>query len=72
LQEERVLPAFVRLGYVAAVRWLTDPSFARQLVPRLEQSAGGKMPRYYQVLLEVKFKDNVPTETTYVLSRIPY
>ncbi|MCU1223998.1 MAG: hypothetical protein JWQ42_2091 [Edaphobacter sp.] len=57
-------------GYVAAVRWFTDPSFARLLVPRLEQAVGGKMPRYYQVLLKVKFKDNVPTETTYVLSRI--
>src|SRR3984893_7748532 len=57
-------------GYVAAVRWFTDPSFARLLVPRLEQAAGGKMPRYYQVLLKVTFKDNVPTETTYVLSRI--
>jgi hypothetical protein len=27
------------------------------------------MPRYYQVILKVKFEDDVPTETTYVLSR---
>jgi hypothetical protein len=57
-------------GYVAAVRWFTDPSFARILVPKLERAAGGKMPRYYQVLLRVKFKDNVPTEMTYVLSKV--
>lgn len=57
-------------GYVAAVQWFTDPSFARTLVSKLEQANGGTMPRYYQVLLKVKFKDNVPTETTYVLSRI--
>ena len=28
------------------------------------------MPRSYQVLLKVSFKDNVPTETSYVLSRV--
>jgi hypothetical protein len=27
------------------------------------------MPRYYQVLLKVKFKDEVPTEINYVLAR---
>jgi hypothetical protein len=57
-------------GYVAAVQWFTDPSFARILVSKLKEADGGKMPRYYQVLLKVKFKDNVPTETTYVLSRV--
>jgi hypothetical protein len=57
-------------GYVAAVQWFTDPGFARLVVSKLEAANGGKMPRYYQVLLRVKFKDNVPTETTYVLSRI--
>ncbi|HZY72076.1 MAG TPA: hypothetical protein VFE22_03100 [Edaphobacter sp.] len=57
-------------GYVAAVQWFTDPSFAGILVSKLKESNGGKMPHYYQVLLKVKFKDNVPTETTYVLSRI--
>jgi hypothetical protein len=56
-------------GYVAAVQWFTDPSLARVLFADLKQSLGGKMPRYYQVLLKVKFRDDVPTETTYVLSR---
>jgi len=57
-------------GYVAAVQWFTDPSSAQTIVSKLESVNGGKMPRYYQVLLKVKFKDNVPTETSYVLSRI--
>ena len=31
------------------------------------------MPRYYQVLLKVKFKEQVPTEITFVLAReLPY
>lgn len=57
-------------GYVAAVQWFTDPGSAQTIVSKLESANGGKMPRYYQVLLKVKFKDNVPTETTYILSRI--
>ena len=34
-----------------------------------EQHRAGQMPSYYQVLLKVKFRDDVPTETTYILSR---
>jgi hypothetical protein len=56
-------------GYLGAVQWFTDPSFARKLVAMLKDSSNGHMPRYYQVLLRVKFKDDVPSETTYVLSR---
>jgi hypothetical protein len=56
-------------GYVAAVQWFTDPALARVLVAKLKEASGGQMPRYYQVILRVKFRDDVPTETTYVLSR---
>jgi hypothetical protein len=56
-------------GYVAAVQWFTDPALARVLVAKLTEASGGRMPRYYQVILKVKFRDDVPTETTYVLSR---
>jgi hypothetical protein len=56
-------------GYVGAVEWFTDPNFARVLVTKLKETSGGHMPRYYQVLLKVKFKDDVPVETTYVLGR---
>jgi hypothetical protein len=56
-------------GYVAAVKAFTDPEFVQPLVRKLKESAGGRMPRYYQVLLKVKFKDEVPTEIGYVLTR---
>jgi hypothetical protein len=56
-------------GYLGAVEWLTDPDCAKLLATRMRDSSTGRMPRYYQVLLKVKFKDDVPTETTYVLSR---
>jgi hypothetical protein len=56
-------------GYVAAVKAFTDPEFVRALVRELKQAGGGQMPRYYQVLLRVKFKAEVPTEITYVLAR---
>ncbi len=56
-------------GYVGAVQGFTDAKLARVLVAKLTQKQRGKMPRYYQVLLKVKFRDDVPTETTYVLSR---
>jgi hypothetical protein len=52
-----------RLG---AVQWFTDSAHAGELVGRMKNPSG-QMPRYYQVLLHVKFKDSVPTETSYVL-----
>jgi hypothetical protein len=56
-------------GYVAAVKAFTDPIFVSSLVGRLKTVSGGQMPRYYQVLLKVKFTAEVPTEITYVLDR---
>jgi hypothetical protein len=56
-------------GYVGAVQWFTDPGMAQMLVANLKRASEGQMPRYYQVLLKVKFRDDIPTETTYVLSR---
>ncbi len=55
-------------GYVGAIQWFTDPTLAGQLVAKLK-GANGEIPRYYQVLFKVKFKDDVPLETTYILSR---
>ena len=58
-------------GYVAAVRWFTDPGFARILVPKLEQAAGWKDATLLSGAAQGwKFKDNVPTEMTYVLSKV--
>ncbi len=56
-------------GYVGALQFFTNPNHAIALTQKLKSIAGGKMPRYYQVLLAVKFKDDVPTEINYVLSR---
>ena len=56
-------------GYVAAVKAFTNPIFVRTLVNELKRSCGGRMPRYYQVLLKVKFTDEVPTEINFVLAR---
>jgi hypothetical protein len=48
----------------------TNPESARRIVAKLKKKNDGAMPSSYQVLLKIRFKDNVPTETTYVLSRI--
>jgi hypothetical protein len=61
--------SFRSAGYVAAVKAFTNPEFVKPLVARLKQSCGGHMPAYYQILLKVKFKDDVPTEITFVLAR---
>ena len=52
-----------RLG---AVQWFTDAASANELVAKMKNSVG-QMPRYYQVLLRVKFNDSVPTQTSYVV-----
>jgi hypothetical protein len=56
-------------GYVGAVQAFADPAFARTAIEKLKAAAGGRMPRYYQVLLRVRFTDDVPTETAFVLAR---
>jgi hypothetical protein len=53
-------------GRIAAVDWFTNPAYARILLSRLRK-VDGTLPRYYQVVLKVKFKAGVPTETSYVM-----
>jgi hypothetical protein len=55
-------------GYLGAVQAFTDPVFARTLAAELHR-ATGEIPRYYQLVLKVRFKEQVPTETTVVLAR---
>jgi hypothetical protein len=52
-----------RLG---AVQWFTDAAHASELVTKMK-NATGQMPRYFQVLLRVTFKDSVPTQASYIL-----
>jgi hypothetical protein len=56
-------------GYLGAVQTFTDPQFARLLMAKLKEETGGKTPRFYQVLFQVRYRDGVPTETKLVLGR---
>jgi hypothetical protein len=55
-------------GRVGAVDAFTDKAFARTLVARM-RGPKGQFPAYFQVLLKVKYKGGVPTETSYLLHR---
>lgn len=55
-------------GRLTAVEWFTEPGHARILADRLRM-ADGRIPRYFQVVLKVKYKAGVPTETSYVMHR---
>jgi hypothetical protein len=56
-------------GYLGAVQSFTDPQFARMLTATLKEETGGKVPRFYQILFRVRYRDGVPTETKLVLGR---
>jgi hypothetical protein len=53
---------------LAAVRTLTDPTLARELVAKLK-TPNGSMPRYYQVVLRVQSMDSMPIEISYMFHR---
>ena len=53
-------------GRLAAVRWFTEADSAGWVQQKLRKPSG-ETPRYYQVLLQVVYKDGVPLESTYVL-----
>jgi hypothetical protein len=52
----------------AAVRALTDPTLARELVSKLKMHDGG-LPRFYQVVLKVRSMDSMPIEISYMFHR---
>jgi hypothetical protein len=53
---------------LAAVRALTDPMLARELVATLK-TPDGRVPRYYQVVLRVRSMDSMPIEISYMFHR---
>jgi hypothetical protein len=53
----------------AAVQWLTQPWRAKELVSHLRLPSG-VLPRFYQVVLRVRFKNGTPVESSYVLHRV--
>jgi len=55
-------------GRVGAIEAFTDTGFTKTLVARM-RDASGRIPQYFQVLLKVKYKGGVPTETSYLLHR---
>ncbi len=59
---------------LASAEWLTQPWRARELVSHL-RGASGQIPRYFQVVLKVVFKQGIPVESSYVfhhaLSGVP-
>lgn len=55
-------------GRAGAVSALTDAGFAKTMASRM-RGAGGHVPRYFQALLEVKYKGGVATDTTFLLYR---
>jgi hypothetical protein len=55
-------------GTAAAVQSFTSPSLARTITAKMRKPSG-ELPRYYQVVLRVKYQDSVPTEVAYVLHR---
>jgi len=50
---------------MAAAEWLTQPWHAKELVGKLRDGSGA-MPRHFQVVLRVTFKQGIPVQSAYV------
>jgi hypothetical protein len=53
----------------AAAEWLTQPLRARELVKHL-RTPSGEIPRYFQVVIKVGFKQGIPVESSYVFHHV--
>jgi hypothetical protein len=54
---------------MAAAEWLTQPWHARELAARLRTNSG-EIPRHYQVVLKVAFKQGIPVQSSYVYHHV--
>lgn len=54
---------------MAAAEWLTQPWHARELESRL-RTPSGAMPRHFQVVLKVAFKQGIPVQSSYVFHHV--
>jgi hypothetical protein len=54
---------------LAAAEWLTQPWHARTLVEKLRDKSG-EMPRSFQVVLKVEFKQGIPVQSSYVFHHV--
>jgi hypothetical protein len=55
-------------GRQGAIQAFTDPSLARMLLGHIKKPSG-EVPRYFQIVLKVKFRDTVPVDISYVMHR---
>lgn len=53
----------------AAAEWLTQPARAKLLVARLQDSSG-RIPRYFQAVIKVSFKQGIPLQSSYVFHHV--
>ncbi len=53
----------------AAAEWITQPLRARELIQHL-RSPSGEIPRYFQVVIKVGFKQGIPVESSYVFHHV--
>ena len=54
---------------LAAAEWLTQPLRARELVRRL-RTPSGEIPRYFQAVVKVAFKQGIPVQSSYVFHHV--
>lgn len=53
----------------AAAEWLTQPRRAQELVTHL-RAPGGEIPRYFQAVIQVAFKQGIPVQSAYVFHHV--
>jgi hypothetical protein len=56
-----------RQGAIQAA--FTDQALARKLLERIK-APSGEIPRYFQIVLKVRFRDTVPVNISYVMHRV--
>jgi hypothetical protein len=54
---------------LAAAEWLTEPVRARELAQHL-RTASGEIPRYFQAVVKVAFKQGIPVQSSYVFHHV--
>ncbi len=54
---------------MAAADWLTQPWHARELAAKLKGSSG-ELPRHFQAVLKVVFKQGIPVQSSYVFHHV--
>ena len=54
---------------LAAAEWLTEPLRAGELVRHL-RTPSGEIPRYFQAVLKVVFKQGIPVQSSYVFHHV--